>query len=120
MPWPPQVEDLKADLKIAPSDTRDDADLQTDLDAAVAHVETMLAGDYNFTTATTGAVALLPVPTPDVVKGTIRLAARWNDRRRSPTGTIDAGEFGNTRIPTTDADIERMLGIGRYRRPMVL
>jgi hypothetical protein len=51
--------------------------------------------------------------------GTVRLAARWHNRRRSPDGMLDMGELGNARIPTGDPDIERLLGIARFRGPMV-
>lgn len=120
MLWPPQVEDLKADLGWEPSKTDDDANLQTVLDAAVATVERELYGDFNFAGATIGVDALLPDVSADVVMGTLRLARRWHDRRRSPAGLIDTGgEFGSVRIPRLDSDIEQMLGIGWHRRPMV-
>lgn len=115
--WPPQLDDLKADLKIARSDTRDDDNLQTDLDAAVALAERELYGDFDFDGVT---FPDEPVPTADVVKGTLRLAGRLNARRRSPDGLIDTGgEFGTSRIPRLDGDIERLLGVGAFRRPMV-
>lgn len=119
-PWPPQLEDLKVDLKIAPSDTRDDVLLQTDLDAAVAYVERERRGDFNFLGVTTGTLATKPLPNSDVRMGTVRLAGRWSARRRSPDGLIDAGnEFGTSRIPRDDTDIQRQLGIGPFRDPMV-
>jgi uncharacterized protein YjiS (DUF1127 family) len=122
MLWPPQVDDLKADLGLARSDTRDDANLQMVLDAAVATVEEELYGDFNFSGAEVDefGVLLPPVP-PNVVMGTIRLARRWHERRRSPDGLIDTGggEFGPIRIPRGDADIQWMLGVGNFRRPMV-
>lgn len=114
-PWPPLLEDLKADLNISASDTRDDANLATDLAAARAVVERELAGDFDFA----GTNALLPSPSADVLKGTVRLAGRFNARRRSPDGLVDSGDFGTSRIPRFDADIERMLGVGPYRRPMI-
>lgn len=119
MPWPPQVEDVKADLGLAPSDTRDDANLQVVLDAAVAWVEEQRLGDYNFAGATAGDEAALPVPTAAVVLGTIRLAVREHSLRRSPTGLIDSGEFGTVRVPRVGDDIHRLLGTGPYRRPLV-
>jgi hypothetical protein len=115
--WPPQLDDVKADIGRKRENTAGDADLQVVLDAAVALVERELAGSYNFTGSTT---SLLPTPTPDVFLGTVRLAGRWNERRNSPNGLIDLGELGQTRIPTVDPDIERLLGVGRWRPPMVL
>ncbi len=117
MPWPPQLDDLKADMKIPRSDTRDDDNLQTDLDAAVALVERELLGDFNFDGVT---YPTQPAPSRDVVKGTIRYAVRIGSRRRSPDGLVDSGaDFGTSRIPRFDADIERLLGVGPYRRPAV-
>lgn len=118
--WPPQLDDLKAELKIDRSDTADDANLQVALDAAVEYVEEKRAGDFNFTGATTGVLALLPTPGPKIVMGTLRLAAREHTLRRSPDGMIDAGEFGRVAVPRGMADIELMLGIGTYRPPQVL
>lgn len=115
-PWPPLLEDLKADLKISASDTRDDVNLATDLAAAVAVAERELKGDFDFA----GNNPLLPEPSADVREGTVRLAGRWNARRRSPDGLVDSGpDFGTSRVPRFDADIERMLGVGPYRRPMI-
>lgn len=116
MLWPPQVEDVKAELGIAVGDTRDDATLQVALDAAVAWVEEQRAGEFNFTGAT---VSLLPAPTPNLVLGTIRYAIRLRSRAKSPEALVDFGEFGSARIPGTDPDIDRLLGIGRFRRPMI-
>ena len=116
--WPPQLQDLKTDLGVP--DNRDDVTLAEDLDAAVATVERELWGDFNFDGTMVDEAGLpLPIPPPDVVLGTLRLAGRWHNRRRSPDGVIDMGELGTARIPSFDPDIERMLGVGRYRRPMV-
>lgn len=115
LPWPPQLDDIKAELKIERSDTRDDAALQTVLDAAVDHVELHRAGDFNFD----GTATTLPAPGHDFHLGTIRLAVRWHTLRRSPDGLVDAGDFGTVRVPNVPADLERLLGLGRYRRPLV-
>lgn len=123
--WPPRLEDLKVDLGLGVADDgRDDAALAQLLAAAVALVERELWGDFDFDGTF---VAQLepgdvppPLPTADVELGAIRLAARWWARRRSPDGlVVDGGELGSARIPTVDSDIERLLGIGRWRRPMV-
>jgi hypothetical protein len=112
--WPPELQELKDDLGL--TDDRDDASLSVLLDAAVAYVERELYGEFDFDGTLAG---LVPFPTQDVSTGTIRLAGRWHNRRRSPDGLIDMGELGNARISSYDPDIERMLGIGRFRRPMV-
>lgn len=119
MLWPPQLDDVKADLGRDRTDTRDDAVLQVELDAAVAFVEQQRRGDFNFAGATTGDDAALPAPTASVVLGTVRLAIRWHTLRRSPDGLIDAGDLGQVRVPRIGADIEAQLGIGNYREPMV-
>lgn len=122
--WPPQLQDLKHDLKI--KDNRDDSLLQSQLDAAIEHVEERRAGDFDFS-GRPPVVDIdlsddeypLPVPGHKICLGTIRLAGRWYNRLKSPDGMVDMGEAGSVRIPTTDADIEMMLGIGRYREPMI-
>jgi hypothetical protein len=117
--WPPQLDDLKADLGVPRTDTRDDAQLQVVLDAAIATVEQELAGSYNFRSASVLEL-LLPTPPANVILGTIRYAIRWKTRSNSPDGLVDMGELGSARIPSFDPDIEQLLGIRRYRPPMVL
>lgn len=114
MSWPPQLPDVKDDLGV--TDTRDDVALASVLVTAVAYVEEARAGEFNFAADPD---SLLPAPGPALVLGTVRLAGRWFNRRRSPDGLIDMGELGTTRVPSVDPDIERMLGIGRWRAPMV-
>ncbi len=108
--WPPTLEGLKADSK-APNG-RDDVFLQIDLDAAIAYVM-RVRQDLNYTA---DAFDTRPVPTADFILGVYRLAGRWNARRRSQDGVIMAGDQGTSRIPSYDADIERMLGIGRFKK----
>jgi hypothetical protein len=112
VPWPPQLQDVKGGVV----DSRDDAALQDALDAAVAYVEEQRAGDFTFTGSPT---SLLPVPDHKVFRGTVQLARRWHNRLNSPDGLVDMGELGTARIPSVDPDIERQLGIGRFRSPMV-
>ncbi|MEU0467209.1 phage head-tail connector protein [Amycolatopsis sp. NPDC006131] len=115
MSWPPTLDDLKLDLKITePDDVRDDAVLEVQLDAAVAFVE-RVRSDIDYTE---DEVNPQPKPDPDLVLGTIRLAGRWFTRRRSPDALVAMGELGSARIPSFDPDIERLLGIGRYRGPV--
>lgn len=111
--WPPTLDDLKRDKDI--SDTRDDAALQPNLDAAIAFVE-RVRPEFNYSG---DELSELPEPTADMFLGTIRLALRWFARRKSPEALIELGELGSARIPSFDPDIERMLGIGRYKGPVL-
>lgn len=116
MDWPPTLADLKDDLGKTPEDVRDDARLTVQLNAAIAHVKKLRAGSLNFDN---DPFSDLPSPGEDIALGAVRLAGRWHNRRRSPDGLVDMGELGSSRIPTLDPDIERLLGVGRYREPMV-
>lgn len=106
--WPPDLDELKTDLKL--TDTRDDVRLQQVLDASIAFVERKHAGRWAFGDE----FSTLGEPPADVRLGTLRLAGRWHLRRRSPDGLVSAGELGNSRVPSVDADIARMLQIDRY------
>jgi len=101
--WPPTLADLKRDLSL--TDTRDDTTLTACLDAAVTFVMRVRAdvGDKN----------------GDIALGTVRLAGRWFIRRRSPDGLLAMADLGAARIPSFDPDIERLLGIGRYRGSVI-
>lgn len=112
--WPPTLSDLKVDMKIDDTDTRDDVRLQQVLGAAIAFVE-RVRPELNFRN---DPLSLAPVPSADHVLGTVRLAGRWHVRRRSPDGLVDAGDMGTSRIPSVDADIARLLGIDRFRGPV--
>lgn len=118
MTWPPQRTELKDDLGIEPGDTRDDAKLDRMLGAAVAFVERVRDGAFNFATDP-DPLDELPVPTADLELGTIRLAGRWHTRRRSPDGLVAMAEMGAARVTSFDPDIDRMLGIGRYRGAVI-
>lgn len=113
--WPPDLAALKVDLRIDPADTRDDDVLATELAAAVAYVERVHVGRYNFT-ATPGT---LPEPAADLVLGALRLAGRWKTRRRSPDGLVEMGELGSARVSSGDVDIDRLLRIGRFAPAVV-
>lgn len=115
MAWPPTIEDLKDDKSITLGDSRDDTRLQRNLNAAIAYVERVRAGEFNFDG---DPVSDLPDPPADMELGVLRQAARWYIRPRSPDGLVDMGELGTGRVPSFDPDIERMLGIGRYRGPV--
>jgi hypothetical protein len=114
--WPPTLADMRAELKRESSDTSDDTLLVDALDAAIEFVTDVKGGQYNVA-STTG--SLLPSPGPRIALGTVRLAVRLHTRRRSPDGLIDLGEFGQTRVPSFDPDIDRLLGIGRWAGPVI-
>lgn len=116
MAWPPLLPELKSDLKIDDVDTRDDDRLQVVLDAAVAFVERVRGSDFNFAE---DPESDLSDPTSDLRLGVLRLAGRWHARRKSPEALIEMGEFGSARVPQFDSDIERMLGVGRYRKAVI-
>jgi hypothetical protein len=112
--WPPTLDDLKADMR--DTTARDDAALQIVLDAAIAFVERVHAGGFNFAGEL---ITELPDPPADFVLGTLRLAGRWHVRRRSPDGLVAAGDLGNQRVPSVDQDIARLLRIDRYRGSVI-
>lgn len=105
--WPPSLNDLKRDLKIDLDDTADDERLRDVLDASVTFVQ-RVRSDVSYVGGT-------PAPSADLRLGTVRLAARWHIRRRSPDALIQMAEFGSSRVPSFDPDIDRLLKIGRYR-----
>jgi hypothetical protein len=112
--FPPSLADVKLDLRI--DDTVDDDALQLCVDAAIAFVIRRLGGTYNLAV---DPFSSLPGAPSDVLLGTVRLAGRWYTRRRSPDGLIATADFGTSRIPSIDADIERLLRIGRYSAPVI-
>ena len=111
--WPPLLSDLKIDASIDVADVRDDAPLQQVLDASISFVQRVHRGRYDFGLGESGD-ELLPAPDVGIVLGTVRLAARWHTRRRSPDALVSMGELGSGRVPSFDPDIDRMLRIGRY------
>lgn len=113
--WPPQLDELKLDLKVPSTETRDDERLQQVLDAAVDFVERVHAGRWSFGDL----LSTLGDPPADIRLGTLRLAGRWHIRRRSPDGLVSAGDLGTSRVPSFDPDIDRLLQIGRYRRSVI-
>jgi len=116
--WPPALSELKTDMKIDATDTRDDARLQQTLDAAVATVE-RVRPVYQYDPLVPAQFGL-PLPPDDIRLGTLRLAGRWHTRRRSQDGMVFVSqEMGSARVPSFDADIERLLGIGRFAKPVI-
>lgn len=120
MSWPPQLPALKEHLRSRgePGDVlnEDDVQLQVVLDAVVAFVQRVHRGRYNFD-GDLGSTR--PDPDAGIELGTVMLAARWHTRKRSPDGMIDMGELGSSRVPSFDADIEKLLRIGRQSIPVV-
>ncbi|HEY0638712.1 MAG TPA: hypothetical protein VGD67_13765 [Pseudonocardiaceae bacterium] len=114
--WPPALSELKTDLdtSAAGDDTRDDVALQVVLDAAVEFVQ-RVRPSFNYDA---DPLSELPDPPADLRLGTLRLASRWHTRRRSPDALVAMAELGAARVPSFDPDIERLLGIGRYRGPV--
>lgn len=107
--WPPLLDDVKADSDVL-SDHDDEA-ITAVLSAAIAYVERVRAGEIQFTI---DPESLLPVPDDDLVLGTIRLTQRWVQRGRTPNALMQMGEMGEVRVPSFDADIERLLRVGRF------
>ena len=130
--WPPQLDDLKDEVGIPRTDSRNNASLQRILDASCEYVADQRRGEYDFSgeppaepVETVDAwgfpVIVTPLPPPGslLIQGTMMLASRWVNRKSSPDGRIDLAELGNFRITSTDPDIEMMLGIKRARKPMI-
>lgn len=111
--WPPTLENLKVDMKIPANNTGHDAELSYDLNAAYSFASKRKSGIYRFD-ATDPDQFELPDPGHDFRLGLLRLAARWNSRRRTQDATIRMQELGIGRIASTDPDIDRMLELGRY------
>lgn len=57
-------------------------------------------------------------PTADVLIGAALLVSRLNARKGSPQGLASFGEFGPAAVLRVDPDVERLLGIGRYGKPV--
>lgn len=121
MAWPPNLQAFKTNLISRGEDVSDldddDARLQQVLDAAVAEVERIHAGRFNFAGDPDDP---RPEPGPQISLGTLMLAGRWHTRRRSPDGLVEMGqEMGSSRVPSFDPDIDRLLRIGRHGIPVV-
>lgn len=100
------VADVKDLMGIRPSDTASDVEIQLAVDAAVA-IAADSRPDVDWTTPN-GAQRL----------GLLRLA-----RKFSEPGADDSGSsletFGGFPASAVDSDIQRLLGIGRYRPAVV-
>lgn len=112
--WPPTLDETKVVAQI--QDSRDDARLSLELEAAVSYVEGVRGGQVDFTGVATDGRAL---PSATLRMGTIRLALRWLARGRSPDAMIASPEGGSVRVSSGDSDIDRQLRIGRYALPVI-
>lgn len=100
-------------------DTPQVADAERVRRAAAARVE-RLRPDL-FRDPTSYAVAA-PQPAdvdPDVTEAALLVAARLHSRKGSPAGLASYGEFGPAAVLRLDPDVERLLQVGRYARPVV-
>lgn len=59
-------------------------------------------------------------PPADVVDGALLMVGRLVAREGSPQGLASFGEFGPAAVIRSDPDVERLLGVGRYGRPVAL
>lgn len=112
--WPPTIELLLLDAGIdpgEPNEFRDVDRLKVVLDAAVTFVERVRADAFEGVDLEVAE----PQTFADLRLGTVRLAYRWHVRRRSPDGLVQMAELGAGRVPSFDPDIERLLGIGKFR-----
>lgn len=116
MPGWVKLDDLKSELGIELADTRDDVQLTRVLDAAIAFVERVRNGQFDFAG---DVLSDLPAPTADLKLGTLMLARRWHTRRRSPDGLVQMAELGSARVSSFDPDIDRLLRIGKHARAVV-
>lgn len=114
MPGWVTLDELKSEMNIP--DTDDDESLTRMLDAAVAFVERVRKGQFNFTA---DALSDVPEPTADLKLGTLMLARRWKIRGRSPDGLVAMAELGSARVSSFDPDIDRLLRIGRHAKARV-
>lgn len=118
--WPPTLAMLKVDQGKTDS-TRDDAKLSQELAAAVAYVERVRRAAVDFSGLLTESeledAGMVQVD-DDLRFGTIRLALRQHARSRSPDGMIASPDLGSVRVGTGDADIDRMLRVGRFAGPV--
>jgi hypothetical protein len=106
--WPPTLADVKTDAGIPAGQTDPpDSVIQARLSAAIAFVVNRRP-DFNYDA---DPLSCLDPPTDDIWQGTVMLAIRLVQRRRSSDGMVSAGDMGVSRIASYDSDINRMLGL---------
>ena len=99
---------VKARLRIAADDTRDDAELADVVDAVNARVRRWPVAEL--------AVGHETWPT-DVALGAAMLAARLWRRRNSPAGVEAMGPDGATYVMRNDPDVAMLLRLGSWQPP---
>jgi hypothetical protein len=112
--WPPTVTDVKLDMARNQQVSVSDDDIAICLGAAIDWVTDRKGGTWDLSSSAESESGALTPPDQAIILGTVRLAIRWIIRRRSGDGMLSAGEQGNTRVASFDADIYRMLRIGRH------
>lgn len=63
-------------------------------------------------------VADVFTPPAHVVEGAVLMVARLVARKGAPLGVASYGDFGPADIVRFDPDVERLLGVGRYAKPI--
>jgi len=93
----------------------------TDAEAADVEVARQAAADYvERVKRSLVYLDAAPEDIPASVRsGAMLLVSRLLARRSSPAGLATFGEFGAQAVRAHDADIDRMLGLGRYGKPRV-
>ena len=100
------VADYKADTRIDPADTTDDAAISTCVDAATSAIEVRAPRAFTLTDD-----AGLPLPVPgDVHKAGLLMTNRLMARRNSPDGVVGVSDMGTATVLSYDADISALLG----------
>lgn len=104
---------VKAHLKIPSNDERDDAKLQTVIEAVNQKVVTFRIVKELVIEEDTDAWPA------HIVLGATLLSARLFKRSGSPAGVETFGEGGVAYVQRNDPDIAMMLGLGAYKSPAV-
>ena len=115
--WPPCLDDLKTDMQRDGQVDVSDQSLQMNLDAAIKWVTDTCGWRLNLGLGESGE-SLRSDPDYDLILGTLRLAARWKTRTRSPDGMVPGGEQGDNRVSSYDEDIDRLLRTGPRHTPI--
>lgn len=117
--WPPSLADLKLDMgDTDPASDAKDPELVVVLAAAVAKVRELKGGTWDLSEDGEESGTDLTPPDAALILGTLRLAARWHTRRSSWDNMVNLADGASTPVPGFDADIDRLLRIGRYAPPV--